>query len=118
MAAQHPDDDLPPYVEIDADGAQALMAAGAVVVDVRQPDEWQRGHIPGARLISLDGIYTFGRNIRDLPTGADLIFVCEVGQRSAVASEIARVAGYAAEHVHNLVGGMSAWRRQQLPIER
>ncbi len=118
MAGQSPADDQPPFATIDPQDAQALIAEGAVVVDVRQPDEWQRGHIPSARLIPLDGIYVFGRAIRDLPAETDLIFVCEMGQRSAVASEIALVAGYAPERVHNLTGGMSAWRRMQLPTER
>jgi rhodanese-related sulfurtransferase len=118
MVGQHGPDGLPPYADVDATRAQALLAAGAVVIDVRQPDEWQRGHIPGARLIPLDGIYAFGHTIRDLPAETDLVFVCEMGQRSAVACEIALVAGYAAARVHNLTGGMSAWRRLQLPTER
>lgn len=108
----------PPYVEIGPEEAQRLIEAGAVVVDVRQPYEWQAGHIPSARLIPLDGIYVFGRGAADLPRDTDLIFVCEVGQRSAAASEIALVAGFAPERVHSLAGGMTAWRRLHLPVER
>jgi rhodanese-related sulfurtransferase len=83
-----------------------------------QPYEWRAGHIANAHLIPLDGIYAFGRGVADLPRDADLIFVCEAGQRSAVASEIALVAGFAPQRVHNLAGGMSAWRRMRLPVER
>jgi rhodanese-related sulfurtransferase len=108
----------PPYSATSPEEAQRLIEVGAVVVDVRQPNEWQTGHIADARLIPLDGIYAFGRAAATLPRDADLIFVCEMGQRSAVASEIALVAGFAPEHVHNLTGGMSAWRRQRLPVER
>jgi rhodanese-related sulfurtransferase len=108
----------PPYNEIDAVEAQRLIEGGAVVVDVRQPYEWSAGHIPNARLLSLDGIYTFGRSAAELPRDVDLIFVCEVGQRSSVACEIALIAGRRPERVFSLAGGMNAWRQQQLPIER
>ena len=107
-----------PFDVISPQRAQELLAAGAAVVDVRQPHEWRTGHIPDAHLIPLDGIYAFGKAAADLPRDRDLIFVCEAGQRSAVASEIALVAGFAPEHVHNLAGGMSAWRRMGLPVER
>jgi rhodanese-related sulfurtransferase len=118
MAAHDPSANLPPYRDVTADEAQRLIAGGAVVVDVRQPEEWSSGHIGEAHLVPLDGIYSFGRAIGDLPRDRDLIFTCEAGQRSAVASEIALVAGFAPERVHNLVGGMSAWRRLRLPMER
>jgi rhodanese-related sulfurtransferase len=108
----------PPYVEIGPEGAQRLIEAGAIVVDVRQPHEWQAGHSPNARLIPLDGIYVFGRSAAELPRDTDLIFVCEVGQRSVAASEIALLAGVASERVYSLAGGMAAWRRQRLPVER
>lgn len=107
-----------PYHTIDPDEAQRLIAAGALVVDVRQPDEYGRGHIAGARLMPLDGIYSFGRAAAALPRDVDVIFVCAVGQRSAVASEVALVAGLAAEHVHNLAGGMRMWLGRGRPIER
>ncbi len=112
-------EERPPYVEIGPEEAQRLIEeGGAVVVDVRQPYEWQWSHIANARPIPLDGIYAFGRGMAELPRDVNLIFVCEVGQRSAVASEIALVAGFAPERVHNLAGGMSAWRRMRLPVER
>lgn len=118
MPAADPRDPHGPFSTIGPEQAHELAANGAVIVDVRQLEEWRTGHIPDARLIPLDGIYTFGHAASDLPRDRDLIFVCEVGQRSAVASEIALVAGFAPERVHNLAGGMSAWRRLRLPITR
>lgn len=118
MAYDEPEADRPPYHEIGPDDARKLQASGALVVDVRQPGEWRRGHIAGAQLIPLDGIYVFGHAIVDLPHDRDVVFVCEVGQRSGVASEIALVAGFSPDHVHNLMGGMGLWRRQGLPMER
>jgi rhodanese-related sulfurtransferase len=107
-----------PYQNIEPDEAQRLMAAGALVVDVRQPDEYGQGHIAGARLMPLDGIYAFGRAAAALPRDADVIFVCAMGQRSALASEVALVAGLAPERVYNLAGGMRLWLGRGRPIER
>ncbi len=105
-----------PFHNITPEQAQELIAQGAQVIDVRQPDEWMRGHIPEAELVPLDGIYLFGKAIADYPKDRNLILVCEMGQRSVVASEIALVAGF--KNVYNLVGGMSAWRARRFPITR
>ena len=105
-----------PFQNITPEQAQEMIAQGALVIDVRQPDEWMRGHIPQAELIPLDGIYLFGRAIDGHPKDKELILVCEMGQRSVSAAEIALVAGYT--KVYNLLGGMSAWRARRLPTER
>src|SRR3974377_179470 len=88
-------DDLYPYKTIGTDEAKSMIETGARVIDVRRPDEWHRGHIPEATLVPLDGIYSFGKALKDLhlPEDEQVIFVCAVGQRSASASEIALVAG-------------------------
>ncbi len=105
-----------PFTNVTPEQAQELIAQGALVVDVRQPNEWIRGHIPQAELMPLDGIYLFGKAIASYPKDKDLLLVCEMGQRSVVAAEIALVAGYT--RVYNLVGGMSAWRARKLPLAR
>jgi len=105
-----------PFTDVTPEQAQELIAQGALVVDVRQPNEWIRGHIPEAELIPLDGIYLFGKAIADYPKDQDMLLVCEMGQRSVVAAEIALVAGYT--RVYNLAGGMSAWRARKMPITR
>jgi rhodanese-related sulfurtransferase len=105
-----------PFTDVTPEQAQELIAQGALVVDVRQPNEWIRGHIPEAELIPLDGIYLFGKAIADFPKDQDMLLVCEMGQRSVVAAEIALVAGYT--RVYNLAGGMSAWRARKLPMTR
>lgn len=105
-----------PFANITPEQAQELIARGALVLDVRQPDEWIRGHIPQAELVPLDGIYLFGKAIADYPKDREVILVCEMGQRSVVAAEIALVAGYT--RVYNLVGGMGAWRAKKLPLAR
>ena len=113
-----PDDEQPPVEQIGAERARELIAGGALAVDVRESWEWNIGHIPEAQLVPLEGIYRFGQAVSQLPRDADVVFVCESGQRSAVASEIALVAGFAPGHVYNLAGGMVAWRRAGLPIAK
>src|SRR5260221_11893403 len=106
------------YDTIGTDDAKSMIDAGAHVIDVRQPDEWDRGHIPEATLVPLDGIYSFGRALKDLniPEDEDVIFVCAMGNRSASASEIALVAGF--NKVYNLANGMNGWVGRRYPIER
>src|SRR5438094_9746827 len=84
-----------PYTTIGTDQAKGMIEAGAHVIDVRQPDEWNRGHIAEAQLVPLDGIYVFGKALQELNLSPDedVIFVCASGQRSAAASEVALVTG-------------------------
>lgn len=112
------EDEAFPYATIGTDEAKALIDAGARVIDVRQPDEWTRGHIPQAQLVPLNGIYVFGKAILDMhiPEDEHVIFVCASGQRSAAASEIALVTGL--KHVYNLANGMNGWMMRRYPIER
>src|SRR5215210_1660172 len=108
-----------PYIELPAEDAAPLVASGELkVIDVRQPYEWAGGHIAGATLIPLDGLYSFALNLarQGLPKDQPLLFVCAAGQRSASASEIAAIAGYT--RVYNLVGGMGSWAYEGLPAVR
>ena len=107
-----------PYTTIGTDEAKQMIEAGAHVIDVRQPEEWNRGHISEAELVPLNGIYSFGKALQDmhLPQDEDVIFVCASGQRSASASEIAMVAGL--KKVYNLANGMNGWIGRRYPIER
>jgi rhodanese-related sulfurtransferase len=117
-AMDYEDEDEPdmPFQHIGPEQARELIAQGAQVIDVRQPEEWRTGHIAEAELVPLDGIYSFGRAIAGYAKDRDLILVCEQGQRSLSAAEIALVAGHT--RVYNLLGGMSAWRARRLPLER
>jgi rhodanese-related sulfurtransferase len=107
-----------PYSTIGTDEAKNMVEAGIRVIDVRQPDEWHRGHIAEAELIPLDGIYVFGQALKELnlPADEDVIFVCASGQRSSVASEIALVTGL--NKVYNLANGMNGWLSRRYPVER
>ncbi len=111
-------DEAFPYVTIGTDEAQRMIEAGTQVIDVRQLDEWNNGHIAQAKLVSLNSIYTFGKALQDLniPEDEAVIFVCAMGSRSASASEIALVTGL--KKVYNLANGMNGWVNRGYPVER
>jgi len=89
---------------VDGATAQALARAGATLVDVRRPDEYADGHLPGAINIPYDQI---ARRVREIgPKTTDVIVYCRSGRRSAVAAATLEELGYS--KVHDL-GPMSAW---------
>ena len=107
-----------PYTTIGTDEAKRMIEAGVHIVDVRQPEEWNRGHIAEAELVPLNGVYSFSQALKalNLPADEEVIFVCAAGQRSAMASEIALVSGFS--KVYNLANGMNGWVNRRYPIER
>jgi rhodanese-related sulfurtransferase len=104
-----------PFKRIGVEEAKKLIDEGRVrVVDVRQPDEWVSGHIPQANHIPLPSIV----NNPETSLSGDLeqaqLFVCAVGERSAIACEVAAVVGY--KEIYNLTGGTNAWIRAGNPV--
>src|SRR5258708_10967800 len=100
------EEEVLPYTTIGTDDAKTMIDAGTRIIDVRRPDEWNRGHIAQAEIVTLEGIYSFGKQLNELnlPKDEPVIFVCAVGQRSAMAAEIALVAGHT--KVYSLANGM------------
>jgi rubrerythrin/rhodanese-related sulfurtransferase len=84
-----------------------------VLVDVRQPEEYQAGHIPGAKLVPLPQLEGRMQEIAELE-GKDLFFYCRSGKRSMRAASLVAT-GLGLPRVHNLVGGIMAWKNQVLP---
>lgn len=102
-----------PFKRISVAQAKEMMDAGEVtVIDVREPWEYERGHVPGAKLVPLAKIIA---NPRENVQVDNVVFVCEVGQRSAVAAEFAASLGR--QNLYNLEGGTSEWRKQGMPVE-
>ena len=99
-----------PYDTVDAPKAAQLVEAGAVLLDVREVDEWLAGHAPRARHIPLGQLHV---RLHELPQSTHVVTVCRSGHRSAHAAAVLAEAGLAAS---NLAGGMSAWVRAGLPI--
>ena len=101
-----------PFREVTVDGIKKLMDDGYEIVDVREDWEWKKGHVPGARHVVLNAILS---NPRAHKFQDRTIFVCQVGERSAVASEMAVALGV--KDVVNFRGGTKAWRDAGLPLE-
>ena len=101
-----------PFRDLKVDDIKKLIDEGYEVVDVREDWEWKKGHVPGARHVVLASILSNprGQTFRDRT-----IFVCQVGERSAVASEMAVALGV--KDVVNFRGGTKAWRDAGLPME-
>jgi rhodanese-related sulfurtransferase len=102
-----------PFGRLSPQVANERVSSGELkIVDVREPWEYARDHIPSATLTPLGQIIA---RPQETVTADNVVFVCEVGQRSAVAAELAAAAGM--QHVFNLEGGMQAWRNAGLPVE-
>jgi rhodanese-related sulfurtransferase len=107
-----------PFKPVSAEEAVELIKQGVIPVDVRQDYEYTRDHIENALLIPISDPYEFALDLQEQQTDKEkaLLFICEVGQRSATACLVAAIAGY--KQVYNLEGGMSMWRYEGLPLVR
>ncbi len=97
--------DLTP-LEVDLDTFAAAFAEGAVVLDVRNPDEYESGHVPGAVLIPLGEL---SERREDIPDGEPVYVICAMGGRSLQATKAMVGAGYQAVSV---AGGTKGWIEQ------
>jgi len=99
--------------------AQAAMAAGsAVVLDVREPVEWEH-HIAGAvqvprGLLEFAADPTSPRHKPELDPGRRVIVYCRSGVRATLAADTLKSLGFA--DVANLDGGIAAWKEAGLPL--
>lgn len=75
-----------------------------VIIDVREPEEFAVGRIPGATLIPLGELAS---RTDEVPTDKPVVMVCRSGNRSAQAVQILQKAGFT--NIHNMTGGMNAW---------
>ncbi|MCU1486098.1 MAG: hypothetical protein JWN67_2844 [Actinomycetia bacterium] len=89
--------------EIDVAELARRHAEGAYVLDVRQPDEYEAGHVPGAVLVPLDQLEA---RQAEVPTDRPLLVICKSGGRSAKAVQVLSAAGLDAT---NVAGGTMAW---------
>jgi rhodanese-related sulfurtransferase len=96
-----PDSTVP--LEVDLAEFEAAHAAGAAVLDVRNPDEYESGHVPGAVLIPLDEL---AARQDEIPDGDPLYVICAVGGRSLRAAQALMGAGHRALSV---AGGTNGW---------
>jgi rhodanese-related sulfurtransferase len=82
----------------------------AVFLDVREPYEWEAGHVEGAVHIPIGQITL---RVAELEPRDDIVVVCQIGQRSALVTDWLNERGYKAQ---NLEGGLAAWSAHGLPL--
>jgi rhodanese-related sulfurtransferase len=90
--------------EIAVDEAMTLVGGGTYLLDVREQDEWDRGHAPAAHLIPMSVI---NDRVTELPEGEPILVICHSGMRSWRVTKALAAAGYDAASV---AGGMEAWQ--------
>jgi phage shock protein E len=94
------------------DAAAKLKSSEALIIDVRDKDEWDQGHIPGAMHMSRGTLeLDIGEKVPD--TNAMIICHCGGGGRSALAVESLQKMGY--KNVRSMAGGFKAWKAAGLP---
>jgi len=94
------------------DAAAKLKSGEAVMIDVRDKDEWDDGHIPDAMHLSR-GIVEFDIEEKVPDLNAMVICHCGGGGRSALAAESLQKMGY--KNVRSMAGGFKAWKVAGLP---
>jgi len=98
------------------------LGADTLFIDIREPAEYQRGHIPGAvhlprGLLEFDLHNLVDRSRKDMNVNAEeqpIVLYCGTGGRSALAALAAEALGY--RNVKSMAGGIVAWAQAQLPI--
>jgi DMSO/TMAO reductase YedYZ molybdopterin-dependent catalytic subunit/rhodanese-related sulfurtransferase/glyoxylase-like metal-dependent hydrolase (beta-lactamase superfamily II) len=100
-------DDTP---QIGPRAAKSLVDGGALLLDVREPDEWCTEHAPTALLLPVGRVRT---RQHELPRDRRIVVVCRSGGRSAAVTASLRRSGFDAV---NLAGGMCAWAAAGLPV--
>ncbi len=103
---------------VSAKDAADESASGAVLLDVREPEEWQHGHIAGSvpaprGLVEFFADPTSPRHKEALDPSGRVIVVCASGARAALAASTLKSMGY--ENVAVLDGGLKAWAEAGLP---
>ncbi len=94
---------------------QLMNNASAVVVDVREPDEFRTGHIPNAINIPLGTLTDRLKDLEKYKT-SPILLSCRTSQRSARAATLLSKRGFIAAHI--LAGGITAWQAANLPIKK
>lgn len=104
-----------PVKNVDIQVAQnALKAEDVILLDVRTPEEYQQGHIPGAKLMDFHG-ENFAEALKALDPSANYVVYCASGNRSNKAAQMMQSENF--QNVSNVLGGFQAWQSQGLPVE-
>ena len=94
--------------QVDPAEARRMVGEGAMLLDVREPYEWQAGHAPEAVHVPMGSL-----SLEDVAEGRAVVAVCRSGSRSDRVAQALQAAGVEAV---NLAGGMQEWAAQGLPV--
>lgn len=100
---------------IDVAQSRTMQQQGALLLDVRELDEYADGHAPGSKLIPLGQLQSRVNEIGDFKRNP-VVIICRSGRRSLQAASILGQLGFTA--IYNVQGGMIAWEKAALPISR
>ena len=106
MTSQQP----PEAQHLDPADAKGRVDTGAMLLDVRNPDEWEAGHVEGSTWIPMTQLV---ERQSELPTDREIVVICKSGARSGRVAEALVGAGYDAA---NIAGGAEAWQAAGFPI--
>jgi molybdopterin/thiamine biosynthesis adenylyltransferase/rhodanese-related sulfurtransferase len=101
--------------EVDPAAVRDQLQAGALVIDVRQDEEWSNGHIPGAHHVPKSHLESRIEGAAPDKT-QELVLYCASGQRSAWAARtLIEDLGY--EHVSSMTGGFTLWKDRGYDVD-
>ena len=101
-------------IEVSAGMVESLrQRPDVLLIDVREPEEYQAGHIPGAVLMPLRELPS---HLDEIPKDKTVVAVCRSGNRSAKAADFLRQTGF--DNIHNMQGGMLAWEQAGYEVQK
>lgn len=102
----------PPSISVNELQEKLSGKNSAVLIDVRQPNEFRQSHVKGAKLIPLQDL---PNRVEKLPRDREIICICRSGARSGSAVRKLNKLGF---NSFNVQGGMIAWKRAGLPTKK
>ncbi|MCB9101540.1 MAG: STAS domain-containing protein [Anaerolineales bacterium] len=111
--AVHPEHAIPSWLpsQLKERLSQNGTSIPPIVIDVREPAEYRKGHVPQARLVPMRLLPQEGHT---LPTDRPIVLICRIGRRSRLAGGILKDMGYT--DIYNLQGGILAWEAAGYPL--
>ena len=101
-----------PY-NVSVDQTYAAFQSGVLILDVREQNEYDAGHIPGVMLIPMMQVPD---HLDEIPTDQEVIVTCRTGNRSSQVAEFLLQNGYA--NIHDMEGGIVQWQAAGYPVEK
>ena len=111
--AVHPEHAIPSWLpsQLKERLSQNGTSVPPILIDVREPAEYRKGHVPQARLVPMRMLPQEGGT---LPTDRPIVLICRIGRRSRLAGGILKDMGYT--DIYNLQGGTLAWEAAGYPL--